>query len=67
MMTVSFTPPHLQPDSEKSTSEHIGDKIKGKADAVASKVQPEVYRLSFIISAVLTSASESEVHGPTSQ
>ena len=39
----------LQPDSQKSTPEHIGDKIKGTADSVASKVQPEVRRLSFII------------------
>ncbi|KAI0276586.1 heat shock protein 9/12-domain-containing protein [Russula aff. rugulosa BPL654] len=31
----------LKPDSEKSTTEHIGDKIKGKADNIASKVQPE--------------------------
>ncbi|KAN0114105.1 Heat shock protein 9/12 domain containing protein [Russula decolorans] len=31
----------LKPDSEKSTPEHMGDKIKGKADHIASKVQPE--------------------------
>jgi Heat shock protein 9/12 len=32
----------FQPDSEKSTMEHIGDKIKGAGDSVASKTQPEV-------------------------
>ncbi|KAH9961293.1 heat shock protein 9/12-domain-containing protein [Russula dissimulans] len=31
----------LKPDSEKSTSEHIGDKLKGTADSIASKLQPE--------------------------
>lgn len=31
----------LKPDSEKSTPEHIKDKVKGKADHLASKVQPE--------------------------
>ncbi len=34
----------FQPDSEKSTPEHLGDKIKGKTDRIASKVQPEVCR-----------------------
>ena len=38
----SHSPLILQPDSEKSTTEQMGDKIKGKADHVASKVQPEV-------------------------
>jgi hypothetical protein len=37
----------FQPDSEKSTPEHMKDKIKGKADHLASKVQPEVCRLVF--------------------
>ena len=32
----------LQPDSEKSTTEHFGDKIKGNADSAASSVQPSV-------------------------
>ncbi|KAI0298556.1 heat shock protein 9/12-domain-containing protein [Russula brevipes] len=31
----------LKPDSEKSTPEHVGDKIKGAVDTIASKVQPE--------------------------
>ncbi|KAF8490451.1 heat shock protein 9/12-domain-containing protein [Russula emetica] len=31
----------MTPDSEKSTTEHMGDKIKGKADNVASRAQPE--------------------------
>jgi len=31
----------LKPDSEKSTTEHFGDKVKGKADNVGSSVQPE--------------------------
>ncbi|KAJ3519277.1 hypothetical protein NM688_g9323 [Phlebia brevispora] len=30
----------LKPDSEKSTTEHIGDKFKGNADSAASSVQP---------------------------
>ncbi len=30
-----------QPDSEKSTTEHFGDKIKGKSDSAASTVQPQ--------------------------
>jgi hypothetical protein len=45
-LTVPWLPSHslliFQPDSEKSTPEHMGDKIKGTADHVASKVQPEV-------------------------
>lgn len=32
----------LKPDSEKSTTEHIGDKFKGKADSAASTAEPEV-------------------------
>ena len=32
----------LQPDSEKSTTEHFGDKIKGNADDLASSAQPQV-------------------------
>ncbi|KZV70798.1 hypothetical protein PENSPDRAFT_631278 [Peniophora sp. CONT] len=31
----------LKPDSEKSTTEHFGDKIKGKADNVGSSAQPQ--------------------------
>ncbi|KAH9998495.1 heat shock protein 9/12-domain-containing protein [Russula compacta] len=31
----------LKPDSEKSTPEHVSDKIKGTADTVASEIQPE--------------------------
>ena len=31
-----------QPDSEKSTTEHIGDKFKGNADSAASSMQPSV-------------------------
>ncbi|KAI8993873.1 heat shock protein 9/12-domain-containing protein [Trametes punicea] len=31
----------LKPDSEKSTTEHFGDKLKGKSDSAASTVQPE--------------------------
>ncbi|KAI0339776.1 hypothetical protein BDW22DRAFT_1335618 [Trametopsis cervina] len=30
----------LKPDSEKSTTEHFGDKLKGNADSAASSVQP---------------------------
>jgi len=30
----------LKPDSEKSTTEHIGDKFKGNADSAASSAQP---------------------------
>jgi hypothetical protein len=32
----------FQPDTEKSTPEKIGDKIKGAVDSVASEVQPKV-------------------------
>ena len=35
-----------QPDSEKSTTEHLGDKFKGKTDNAASHAQPEVCVLS---------------------
>ncbi|KAI0762123.1 heat shock protein 9/12-domain-containing protein [Trametes elegans] len=31
----------LKPDSEKSTTEHFGDKLKGKSDSAASTLQPE--------------------------
>ena len=31
----------VQPDSEKSTTEHFGDKFKGKTDSAASSMQPE--------------------------
>ena len=30
-----------QPDSEKSTTEHMGDKFKGKTDSAASSLQPQ--------------------------
>ena len=32
----------LQPDSQKSTTEHMGDKLKGTGDSIASTMQPEV-------------------------
>ncbi len=32
----------LQPDSQKSYAEQIGDSLKGTADSVASSVQPQV-------------------------
>ncbi|KAH9839331.1 heat shock protein 9/12-domain-containing protein [Rhodofomes roseus] len=31
----------VKPDSEKSTTEHFGDKIKGKSDSAASSAQPQ--------------------------
>ncbi|KAI0821698.1 heat shock protein 9/12-domain-containing protein [Trametes gibbosa] len=31
----------LKPDSEKSTTEHIGDKFKGKADSAGSTLEPQ--------------------------
>jgi len=31
----------VKPDSEKSTTEHIGDKFKGKSDNAAGSVQPQ--------------------------
>ena len=37
----------FQPDSEKSTLEQVGDTLKGKFDSLASKAQPEVYRLCY--------------------
>lgn len=36
--------PVFQPDSEKSTTEHFGDKLKGHADSAASTAQPAVGR-----------------------
>lgn len=33
--------PRSQPDSEKSTTEHIGDKFKGKSDSAASTLEPQ--------------------------
>ncbi|KAI0930168.1 hypothetical protein AcW1_008923 [Taiwanofungus camphoratus] len=30
----------LKPDSEKSTTEHFGDKMKGTGDSIASSLQP---------------------------
>jgi len=35
----------LKPDSQKSTTEHIGDKFKGNMDSAASTVQPNVRAL----------------------
>ncbi|OBZ70807.1 Receptor y region, transmembrane domain- and RING domain-containing protein 4 [Grifola frondosa] len=32
----------LKPDSEKSTTEHVGDKFKGTSDSIASTLQPQV-------------------------
>jgi len=45
IMTISSVNTTLifQPDSEKSTFEHLGDKMGDKVDSVSSKVQPEVY------------------------
>ncbi|KAI0256038.1 heat shock protein 9/12-domain-containing protein [Lactifluus subvellereus] len=34
----------VKPDSEKSTIEHIGDKLKGAGDSIASKTQPESHK-----------------------
>ncbi|KAG8943026.1 hypothetical protein FRC04_003237 [Tulasnella sp. 424] len=31
----------IKPDSEKSTTEHVGDKMKGTSDSVASSLQPQ--------------------------
>ncbi|TFY72225.1 hypothetical protein EVG20_g799 [Dentipellis fragilis] len=31
----------VKPDSQKTTSEHLGDKVTGKADSAASTAQPE--------------------------
>ncbi|KAG9015608.1 hypothetical protein FRB90_004748 [Tulasnella sp. 427] len=31
----------LKPDSEKSTTEHMGDKMKGTSDSMASALQPQ--------------------------
>ncbi|KAJ3484165.1 hypothetical protein NLI96_g5817 [Meripilus lineatus] len=31
----------MKPDSEKSTTEHIGDKLKGTSDSISSTLQPE--------------------------
>ncbi|CCM05368.1 uncharacterized protein FIBRA_07583 [Fibroporia radiculosa] len=31
----------LKPDSEKSTTEHVGDMFKGKADSAGSTAQPQ--------------------------
>ncbi|KAJ6597084.1 heat shock protein 9/12-domain-containing protein [Mycena vulgaris] len=30
----------IKPDSQKSTTEHVGDKFKGTTDSVASTLQP---------------------------
>ncbi|GBE81147.1 heat shock protein 9/12-domain-containing protein [Sparassis latifolia] len=31
----------MKPDSQKSTTEHIGDKLKGTGDSIASSLQPQ--------------------------
>ncbi|KAK7054732.1 lipid-binding protein hsp12 [Paramarasmius palmivorus] len=31
----------LKPDSQKSTTEHFGDKLKGHGDSAASTLQPQ--------------------------
>ncbi|RDX42053.1 hypothetical protein OH76DRAFT_1411506 [Lentinus brumalis] len=31
----------VKPDSQKSTTEHVGDKFKGKGDSAASSMQPQ--------------------------
>ena len=31
----------VKPDSQKSTTEHMGDKFKGKTDSAASSLQPQ--------------------------
>ncbi|KAJ7219493.1 heat shock protein 9/12-domain-containing protein [Mycena pura] len=31
----------LKPDSQKSTTEHLGDKTRGVGDSIASTLQPE--------------------------
>ncbi|KAH7108496.1 heat shock protein 9/12-domain-containing protein, partial [Auriculariales sp. MPI-PUGE-AT-0066] len=31
----------VKPDSEKSTTEHVGDAFKGKSDNLASGLQPQ--------------------------
>ncbi|KAI0730364.1 heat shock protein 9/12-domain-containing protein [Fomitopsis betulina] len=31
----------IKPDSEKTTTEHLGDKFKGKSDSAASTLEPE--------------------------
>jgi hypothetical protein len=53
----------FQPDSEKSTPEHVGDMVKGKVDSVASKVQPEVYKL-YIIHSSPGLDSSSRIRSP---
>jgi Heat shock protein 9/12 len=57
----------FQPDSEKSTLEQVGDTMKGKFDSLASKVQPEVYRLCYRSQHSQVFALESEVHKPESR
>ncbi|KAF8892452.1 heat shock protein 9/12-domain-containing protein, partial [Infundibulicybe gibba] len=32
----------IKPDSQKSTTEHLGDKFKGNTDSAASTLQPNV-------------------------
>ncbi|RPD54748.1 hypothetical protein L227DRAFT_580275 [Lentinus tigrinus ALCF2SS1-6] len=31
----------MKPDSQKSTTEHVGDMFKGKTDSAASSMQPQ--------------------------
>ncbi|KAJ7343291.1 heat shock protein 9/12-domain-containing protein [Mycena albidolilacea] len=31
----------LKPDSQKSTTEHLGDHVKGTGDSIASTLQPQ--------------------------
>jgi hypothetical protein len=38
---ANIFPPSIQPDSEKSTTEHLGDKFKGNTDKAASYGQPQ--------------------------
>ena len=41
-LTLHFAADVLQPDSQKSLMEQVGDSIKGTYDSLASSVQPEV-------------------------
>jgi len=42
LLAQALTTFFLQPDSQKSTTEHVGDMFKGKTDSAASTVQPNV-------------------------
>lgn len=52
----------FKPDSEKTTTEHIGDKIQGKADSAASTAQPEVridaYEYCFVLMQIVFAERE---------